>query len=206
MLTFIWCLFHPCVKAVAGKGPWSLCQKCRWQVTPKHAYSLDPMKSKWTDYATVQVLCGNLSGNKLTCNSSGNTQPQLSELAEPLWIDPGLKSEFSVCDLISTNYKECRRRIIRRSPSPRPTPPNPPQKKTPNKPKQTNNNNKKTLKKILACEEKATTATTTVMCSEVLSSGYFMAYPGFTTSKNYNGVISVGNKVLCSELPDNEEK
>ena len=47
--------FHPCVTAVAHKRPWSFCQKCRWQVTPKRAYTLDPMKSEWADYATVQT-------------------------------------------------------------------------------------------------------------------------------------------------------
>ena len=53
---------------------WSFCQKCRWQVTPKHAYTFDPMKSEWADYAAVQAECGNLSRNELTRNSSGNTQ------------------------------------------------------------------------------------------------------------------------------------
>ena len=33
-------LFHPCVTAVARKRSRSSCQKCRWQVTAKHAYSL----------------------------------------------------------------------------------------------------------------------------------------------------------------------
>ena len=33
-----------------------------------------------------------LSGNELTRNSSGNTRSQSSQLAEPLWTDPGLKS------------------------------------------------------------------------------------------------------------------
>ena len=33
-------LFHPCVTAVACKRSRSLCQKCRWQVTAKHASSL----------------------------------------------------------------------------------------------------------------------------------------------------------------------
>ena len=33
----------------------SFCQKCRWQVTPKHAYTLDPVKSEWADYTTVQT-------------------------------------------------------------------------------------------------------------------------------------------------------
>ena len=68
------------------------CQKCRWQVTPKHMYTLDPSKSEWADYATVQAECGNLSGNELTRNSSGNTGSQSSQLARPLWTDPGLNS------------------------------------------------------------------------------------------------------------------
>ena len=33
-------LFHPCVTTVARKRPWSFRQKCRWQVTAKHAYTL----------------------------------------------------------------------------------------------------------------------------------------------------------------------
>ena len=49
--------------------------------------------------------CGNLSGNELTSNSSGNTQPQSSQLAEPSWIDPGLKSGTSALELISTSKK-----------------------------------------------------------------------------------------------------
>ena len=39
--------FHPRVTAVARKRPWSFCRKCRWQFTPKHAYTLDPTKSGW---------------------------------------------------------------------------------------------------------------------------------------------------------------
>ena len=35
-----WYLFHPRVTAVAHKRPWSFCQKRRWQVTAKHAYTL----------------------------------------------------------------------------------------------------------------------------------------------------------------------
>ena len=74
----------------------SFCQKCRWQVTPKHAYTLDPAKSEWADYAAVQAQCENLSGNELTRNSSGYAQPQSSQLAQPLWTDPGLQSGISV--------------------------------------------------------------------------------------------------------------
>ena len=65
MLTLIRCLFHPRVSTVACKRPWSFCQKCRWQVTSKHAYTLDPTRLEWADNATVQAQCGNLSGNKL---------------------------------------------------------------------------------------------------------------------------------------------
>ena len=75
---------------------------CRWQVTHKHANTFDLMKSEWADYAAVQVQCGNLSGNKLTHNSSRNTWSQLSQLAEPLRTDPDLKSGISVRELIST--------------------------------------------------------------------------------------------------------
>ena len=50
--------------------------------------------------------CGNLSGNELTYNSSGNTQPQSSQLTEPLWTDPGLDSGISMCELISTLKKK----------------------------------------------------------------------------------------------------
>ena len=32
--------FHPHLTAVARKRPQSFCQKCRWQVTAKHAYTL----------------------------------------------------------------------------------------------------------------------------------------------------------------------
>ena len=51
----IQCLFHPHVTAVACRRPWSFCQKCRWQVTPKHTYTLNPTKSEWADCAAVQA-------------------------------------------------------------------------------------------------------------------------------------------------------
>ena len=64
------------------------------------------MKSEWDDYAAIQTWCGNLSGKELTHNLSGNTQLQLSQLAEPLWTDPGLQSGISVRMLISTSKKD----------------------------------------------------------------------------------------------------
>ena len=64
--------------------------------------SLDQTKSEWADYGAVQTQCENLSGNELTRNSSGNTKSQSSQLAEPLWTDPGLNRGISARKLIST--------------------------------------------------------------------------------------------------------
>ena len=105
MLTLIRCPFHSCVTAVARKRPRALCQKCRWQVTLKYAYTLNSTKSEGADNAAVQAQCENLSGNELTLNSSGNTRPQSSQLAEPLWTDPGITSGIYVRDLLSTLKK-----------------------------------------------------------------------------------------------------
>ena len=60
-----------------------------------------PSKLEWADYFAVQAECGNLSGNELTRNSSGNARSQSSQLAKPLWTDPGLKSGISLPELIS---------------------------------------------------------------------------------------------------------
>ena len=76
-----------------------------WQVTPKHACTLDPTKSKWADCAAVKIIIvwkPSLSGNELTRNFSGNTRLQSSQLADPPWTDPGLKGGISVRELIST--------------------------------------------------------------------------------------------------------
>ena len=103
VLTLIPCPFHPRVTAVARKRPRPFCQKCSRQGTLKHAYALDLTESDWADYAAVQAECGNLSRNELTRNPSGNIRPQSSQLTEPLWTDPGIKTGISVCKLISTS-------------------------------------------------------------------------------------------------------
>ena len=99
---------------MARKRPQSFCQKCRWQVTNKHAYALDPTKSEWANYAAVQAWCGNLSGNELTRNSSENTRAQSSQLAEPLWNGTGLKSGISVRDRISSYKKKKKKKERKR--------------------------------------------------------------------------------------------
>ena len=56
----------------------------------KAANNQFPTKSDWAGYA-LQALGGKLSeGNKLARNSSGNAPLHSSQLAEPLWTDPGL--------------------------------------------------------------------------------------------------------------------
>ena len=52
-----------------------------------------------------QAQCENLSGNELTLNLLGNIRPQSSQLAEPLWADPGIKSGISVRELSSSKTK-----------------------------------------------------------------------------------------------------
>ena len=53
---------------------------------------------------------GTDQGNEVTRNSSGNTRPKSSQLAKPLWTEPGLKSGLGVRELVSAQeYKKCRR-------------------------------------------------------------------------------------------------
>ena len=104
MLALWRCPFHPRVTALARKRSRSFCQKCRWQVTPKHTYT--PLTQRSRSGLTMPLSrhsVGNLPANELTCNSSGNSRSQSSQLAEPLWTDPGLKSGISVRELISTS-------------------------------------------------------------------------------------------------------
>ena len=77
------------------------------QLTPKHTYTLDPMKLESADYAAVGVQCGNLSRNELTYNLPGNIWPLSSQLTQPLWADPGIKRGLGESKLISTK-RECR--------------------------------------------------------------------------------------------------
>ena len=69
-------------------------------------FRLYPSKFEWANYAAVRAECWNLSGNVLTRNMSGNTRSQVSQFAEPLSTDPGIKSGISVCELISTSKKQ----------------------------------------------------------------------------------------------------
>ena len=46
-------------------------------------YTLDSTKSEWWANYAVQAYMGTYQGNKLTCNSSGNAHPNVSQLA---WV------------------------------------------------------------------------------------------------------------------------
>ena len=100
----------PCYR-MTRKRLRSFRQECRWQVAPKHAYTLDPTKSEWA----VQIQCGNLTRNEFTRNSSLNTRLQSFQLAEPPWTDPGPKSGISVHELLSTKEKGGKKREKKRA-------------------------------------------------------------------------------------------
>ena len=60
VLILIRCPFQPRVTTVARERPWSFCQKCRWLVISKHAYTLDPAKSECSILAlSVELVCVN---------------------------------------------------------------------------------------------------------------------------------------------------
>ena len=45
---------------------------------------------------------------------SGNIRPQSSQLGEPRWTDPGIKSEISARELISTSKKKKKKKKERK--------------------------------------------------------------------------------------------
>ena len=73
-----------------------------------HLNTHTPLTQRSQSWLTVQAWCGNLSGNELTRNSSGNTRLQSFQLAELRWTKPGVKSGISVRKLISTLKKKKR--------------------------------------------------------------------------------------------------
>ena len=82
----------PPVTAVARRRSRSFCPKCRWQVTPKTRIHPWPDEVGVGRLCAIQAQCGNLFGNELARNLSGNIRPQSSQVAEPLWTYPGIKT------------------------------------------------------------------------------------------------------------------
>ena len=104
MLTLIWCPFHPRVTAVGRKRPRSFRQKCRWQVTPKHAHTLTQRRPTGLTMPLSRHSVGTYPENDLTRNLS-SIRPQSSQLAEPLWTDPGIK-EWNLCARANLHLKK----------------------------------------------------------------------------------------------------
>ena len=73
--------FHPCVTTVARKRSRSFCQKCRWQVTAKHAYTLRMwLCMNWHGAWLYGVLrtCAEMAA--VSCGTS-----HVSAVSTPLW-------------------------------------------------------------------------------------------------------------------------
>ena len=99
-----WVSVPPRVTAVARKRPLSYAKSAGgWLHLNTHTLMTRRSRSGLTMLSKHSV--GTYQGNKLTCNSSGIT-PQMSQLAEPLWTDSGLKSGIGVRELISTSKKK----------------------------------------------------------------------------------------------------
>ena len=82
----IQCPFHPSVTAMAHKRSWSFCQKCSSRLHLKAHTSLT--QRSWSGLTTV-------SGNKLTHNSSRNTQLELSHSARWAILDLSWLNEWN---------------------------------------------------------------------------------------------------------------
>ena len=92
----------PCVATVAHKRPWSFCQKFRWQVTSKHI----PLTQRSLSGLIMPLSRHSVGTYRETSSQATHrgTLTHSSQLAEPLWTDPGLKSGIRVHKLISTLF------------------------------------------------------------------------------------------------------
>ena len=88
---------------------------------------------------------------------SWNIRPCSSQLAEPLWTDPGIKSGISVCELISTRKKRKEK-------------------------KRSRGLNGRTFSGLMASEEKATNKTRSFqICMIITLLGVYLVIGGFMT-------------------------
>ena len=67
-----------------------------------HTPLTEPSRSGLTRLLSGHSV-GTFFRNELTRVLSGNIQPQTSQIAEPLWSDPDLKSGISACELTYTH-------------------------------------------------------------------------------------------------------
>ena len=84
----------PLCYPVACKRSRSFCQQCRWQITAKRGYILDPTKLKWADYYWLGIVLEPV--REMSSHASGNTCSWSSQLTESLWTYPWPKSGLVV--------------------------------------------------------------------------------------------------------------
>ena len=91
MLTLIRCPFQPVLPQLHVKDPGHSAESAGGRL---HLNTHTPLAKR--SRSELTMLSKNsvaiYQGNELTRNSSGNTRSQSSQLAEPLWTDPGVKS------------------------------------------------------------------------------------------------------------------
>ena len=101
MLTLIRCPFQARVTAVAREDPAHSAKSAGGKLELNTHTPLIPRKS----YSGLNMMSrhseGTCQGNELTLHS-GNTRSQSSQLAGPLWTEPGLKNGTGLHELIST--------------------------------------------------------------------------------------------------------
>ena len=107
MLTLIRCPFHLRVTAVPRKRPRSFCQSASSRL---HINTHTPLTQRSRSGLTMPLSrhsVGTFQGIALTRNSSRNTRPRSSQLAEPLETDDySLKIGIGVRELIPTSKKK----------------------------------------------------------------------------------------------------
>ena len=91
MLTLLWCSFHPMLPQWHVKDPGHSTKHADDRLhLNMHTPLIQQSRSRLTTLSRHSV--GICQENDLTGNSSENMRPLSSQLAEPLWTDPGLKN------------------------------------------------------------------------------------------------------------------
>ena len=98
-----WLLFSIC--SISMLLQWQVkdpCHSAKSAGSRLHLTTYTPLTQRSWNGSTMLSWqsVGTYQGNELTWNSTVNTLPQSSQLAEPLWTDPGIKSGIGVRKLI----------------------------------------------------------------------------------------------------------
>ena len=99
----------PRFTSVARKGPGHSVKSADGRIHPKHAHTLNLIGRSWLTMLSRHSV-GIYEGNGHTHGSSENSRPQSSQLAKPLWTDPGLKSGIGMHELIPIKKEKERKK------------------------------------------------------------------------------------------------